>query len=239
MQLEPARLTTIVFDVDGTLYRQGPLRRAMLLRLLRHAAWKPRAGWTTLRALRAYRHAQELRRDVPVDGGLAKAQLRLACERTGLDEEVVTSIVARWMDREPLPLLRRLVEPALRRFLDTARERGVRLGVLSDYPAHAKLEAMDLRSMFDVVVSAQDSDVNRFKPSPDGLVAALRRLDAAPEQALYVGDRPEVDACVARAVGVPCVIVGRREPARASADWISTRNYTDLHSLLFSPDTTS
>jgi FMN phosphatase YigB (HAD superfamily) len=236
MRLDPAQLTTIVFDVDGTLYRQGPLRRAMLFRLLRAAVLRPFTGWATLRALRAYRHAQELLRDAPIQGDLAGAQLRLACERSGLAEAVMAPIVARWMDREPLPLLRRLVEPALPRFLGVARDRGLRLGVLSDYPADAKLEAMGLRAMFDVVVSAQDSDVNRFKPHPDGLVAALRRLGASPGQALYVGDRPEVDASVARAVGVPCVIVGGREPPDSSADWTSMRDYIGLHTLLFSSE---
>ncbi|MGH7294889.1 MAG: hypothetical protein ACRELB_08150, partial [Polyangiaceae bacterium] len=58
----PSKLTAIVFDVDGTLYAQGGLRRAMLLRLAAHALSSPFGGLAALRALRAYRHAQELLR---------------------------------------------------------------------------------------------------------------------------------------------------------------------------------
>jgi FMN phosphatase YigB (HAD superfamily) len=234
MRVDRARLTTIVFDVDGTLYRQSELRRAMMFRLLHSAVFNPRDGWATFRALQAYRDAQELLRDGPVEGELAAAQMRLACERSGLAASVVAPIVARWMEQEPLPLLARFVDPALRGFLEVARERGLRLGILSDYPAASKVRAMGLEPMFDVLVSAQDSDVNCLKPQPGGLAAALRRLGADPSQALYVGDRPEVDARVARAVGVPCVIIGSRGSEDASADWTRAHDYAQLQALLFS-----
>jgi FMN phosphatase YigB (HAD superfamily) len=234
MKLEPGRLTAIVFDVDGTLYRQPPLRRAMLVRLLGEVVSHPSRGIAALRVLQAYRRAQEHLREIEVQGGLAEAQLRLACERSGQTEEVAARIVARWMDEEPLPLLGRFVEPALRDLLSTARARGLRLGVLSDYPATAKLRAMGLAEFFDVVVSAHDPDVNRFKPHPSGLGEALRRLRATPGEALYVGDRYDVDGAVARALDVPCVIVGRREASSASDGWIPVRNHADLRAMLFS-----
>jgi FMN phosphatase YigB (HAD superfamily) len=233
VNVDPKRLTTIVFDVDGTLYRQGGLRRAMLLRLLRHAVSNPGAAIATFRVLRAYRRAQEHLRGVPVQGGLAAAQLRFACERSGQTEDVVAKIVAQWMDVEPLGLLRRFVEPALPGLLAAARRRGLRLGVLSDYPAAAKLEAMQLAEFFDVVVSAQDEAVNCFKPDPAGLAHVLRKLNAHPSQALYVGDRHEVDGAVARAAGVPCIIIGRRGRSTSSEAWLPVSDYGKLHSMLF------
>lgn len=231
--MDLARLTTIVFDVDGTLYRQGGLRRAMLLRLLFEAFSSPRSSIATFRALRAYRRAQEHLREAPVEGALAAAQLRIACRESGVAEEVVARTVARWMDAEPLPLLERFVDPALRTLLATARSRGLRLGVLSDYPAAAKLEAMKLTEFFDAVVSAHDAEVNRFKPHPSGLVEALRRLGALPAQALYVGDRSDVDAAVARAVGVACIIVGRPGHPEPSESWTPASDYAELHAMLF------
>ena len=221
VDVDPARLTTLVFDVDGTLYAQGGLRRTMLLRLLGHALSSPVRGLGTLRALRAYRHAQELLRGVASEEPLADAQLRLAAERSGQSRESVVASVERWMEREPLDLLERLVRPGLHALLATAKQRGLRIGVLSDYPALAKLEAMKLAHHFEVLVSAQDARVNRFKPDPAGVLEVLRRLDAAPAQALYVGDREEVDGAAARAAGVACFIVGR------------DRGYRELGELLF------
>jgi HAD superfamily hydrolase (TIGR01509 family) len=235
MKLDPSRLTTLVFDVDGTLYRQSGLRRAMLLKLLAHAASNPLTGIATFRALRAYRHAQELLRDGPIEGDLAAAQFRLACERSGQAQAIVESTVARWMDDEPLSLLERFVVPGLRPLLEAARGRGMRLGVLSDYPAAAKLRAMKLDEFFDVVVTAQDPSVNRFKPHPSGLLEALRRLGARPDEALYVGDRRDVDGPVAAAAGASCVIVGDPRGHSASATYTRASDYLELHSMLFSP----
>jgi putative hydrolase of the HAD superfamily len=236
LALETHRLKVIVFDVDGTLYRQAPLRRAMLLRLLRAALLNPPQGLAALRAIQAYRRAQELLRHSPVEGSLAAAQIRLACERSGMSEQTLSAIISRWMDREPLALLEPLVEPALHNFLRAVRGRGMRLGVLSDYPAAAKLEAMRIAEFFEVVVSAQDEAVNRFKPHPSGLLEALRRLGASPDEAIYVGDRRDVDGLVARAAGVRCIILDRRSDrkrfATKSEDLLTASGYGDLHAML-------
>jgi putative hydrolase of the HAD superfamily len=235
VKLDPSRLTAIVFDVDGTLYRQAALRRQMLLMLLREAIVHPGSGMSTFRSLKAYRRAQELLRETDVNEPLSAAHLRLACKHSGQTEEVVARAVARWMDREPLPLLERLVEPALRRLLEAARGRGLRLGVFSDYPATAKLEAMRLTEFFSAIVSAQDPSVNRFKPHPSGLAETLRRLDAPPQRALYVGDRHDVDAPAARAAGVSCIIIGRGSRPPRSGDWTAVSDYAELHTMLFPP----
>ncbi|CAM5649485.1 hypothetical protein GCM10010261_65850 [Streptomyces pilosus] len=49
--------------------------------------------------------------------------------------------------------------------------------------------------LLDVVITRQDT---RPKPAPDGLHAALSRLDVPPERAMFVGDSP-TDMTAARA----------------------------------------
>jgi FMN phosphatase YigB (HAD superfamily) len=234
MKLDPSRLRAVVFDVDGTLYPHAPLRRAMLLRLLACLVAGPRRGATTIRVLRAYRAAQERLRHLPVDGNVGAAQLRLAGRQAGLPEADVAAIVSAWMDEAPLAVLSRLVDPSLRALLDGLRARGMRLGVLSDYPAEAKLQALDVADRFHAVVCAQDAAVNRFKPHPGGLLETLKRLGVAPAEALYVGDRRDVDAPTAHAAGVACVIV-RRDAAAPGATWTAARDFRALHTALL-PD---
>src|SRR3954470_8906600 len=79
VRVDPTRLKAIVFDVDGTLYAQAGLRRAMFVQLLRAHLVRPWTGFSTFRVLAAYRRAQELLRESPIDGDLAVAQLQLAC----------------------------------------------------------------------------------------------------------------------------------------------------------------
>ena len=88
---------------------------------------------------------------------------------------------------------------------------------------------MGLADFFDVVVSAADPGVNRFKPCPDGIFYALRQLGVDPDAALYVGDRPEVDGEAARSAGVAGVIIGRGRSSGLS--FIET--YTALSKRVF------
>jgi HAD superfamily hydrolase (TIGR01509 family) len=233
MSIDPARLKAIVFDVDGTLYKQGPLRRAMALRLFFAHAMRPAHGWRTLRALSAYRKAQEHLRDGSVSADLAEAQIRVACEQTSIDRGFLSDCVARWMEQEPLSLLSGFVWPGLTDFLQACKARGLRLGVLSDYPAEAKLEALGLRDVFDVVLCAQAPDIGVFKPHPRGLLVALERLGAAPGEMLYVGDRVDSDAAAAAAAGVSCAILTSSSGDAASQTWTQVTRYADLRTLLF------
>jgi len=230
--VNPARLKAIVFDVDGTLYRQEPVRRAMLARLVRAHLDRPLAGLRTLRWLHAYRKAQERLRGEPgepTDGGdLADRQVRLACEWTGAEPEALRSCVRRWMEQEPLTLLRPSLRDGLPALIAAATRRALRLGVCSDYPAAEKLAAMGIAGLFEVVVSAQDADVQRFKPHPRILEIALRRLGVPREEALYVGDRPEVDAEAARRAGVACAIIGPRRRATLAVDCLSFTSFGRL-----------
>lgn len=226
----PARVKAVVFDVDGTLYLQGPVRRAMLLRLLRAAAVNPVAGWRTLRTLSAYRRAQEhLRTDF--SGDVAAAQIALVCERTGGDPAAVVACIERWMEQEPLTLLRQFRAAGVVECLQACQAHGLRLAVLSDYPADAKLRALGLADLFDVVLCAQSPEIGAFKPHPRGLQVAVQRLGVDRDECLYVGDRADVDAAAAAAAGIPAVIV-TRATASAPGGHMIVSGYPQLQALL-------
>ena len=223
-------LAAVIFDVDGTLYNQTPLRRTMAIRLLRSLARQPATGARTLRVLRAYRQAQEALRHSSVDD-VAAAQIRIAAERTGAHEELVASCVRRWMEEEPLFVLSRCVYPGARELLQTCRTRGLRLAALSDYPADEKLRAMDMTGLFDVVLSAQAPEVDAFKPNPRGLLVALERLGVNAAACLYVGDRADVDGAAAAAAGVRCAILTSRRSSESRA-FVTVTNYSELADLV-------
>jgi HAD superfamily hydrolase (TIGR01509 family) len=220
-------LKAIVFDIDGTLYRTRPLRARMMIRLARFFASDPKAATETMKILRAYRRAQEELRRSPE--AIPQEQLDLACTRVSVSRERVVECVTRWMHREPLPLLRRCITPGIVELLTACRAAGVRVAALSDYPDAGKLDALGISAFFDHVVCAQDEDVRAFKPHPRGLSCVLQRLGVSPAEALYVGDRVDVDAAVAAACGVPCVILGARDAGR---DYRCAATVSDLRAQI-------
>ena len=219
-------LRAIVFDLDGTLYRAAPLRRRMALRLIRAYAFRPLEGWRVARVLRSYRRAQEsLRATTNWPEDLERAQREGAARESGSGADEVEALVERWMRREPNSLLRDCMDRGERAFLESVARRGIRFGLLSDYPAESKLEAMGIRDRFDQIVTAQDREVQRFKPDPRGLEIALARLGVAKEEALYVGDRADVDGLAAERAGVACVLIGERPRVTR---WPAIRRFDEL-----------
>jgi FMN phosphatase YigB (HAD superfamily) len=218
----------VIFDVDGTLYRQGPVRRGMARRLLRAHLLHPITGLRTVRVLAAYRRAQEELRSSPDRHDLAEAQLRLAGERTGVDRDTVARWVERWMETGPLDLIALSRQPDLQASLLTLRDWGIRLAVLSDYPAEDKLEALGIAELFDVVLCSQQSEIGTFKPHPRGLEVALERLEATGAEVVYVGDRADVDAVAAAAAHVPCFILAGSGHAAEGDGFVPVSSFQDI-----------
>lgn len=79
---------------------------------------------------------------------------------------------------------------------------GARLGIISTkfrFRIRELLEAKGLDDVFDLIVGGED--VVAAKPSPEGVLMALERLQVRREEVLYVGDSV-VDAETALAAGV-------------------------------------
>lgn len=224
----------VVLDVDGTLYRQRPLRRKMALALVGAHLFRPNLGWQTVKALRAYRHAHEelrARGDTVDDPG--REQVALAAESSGIPRERIALVVAHWMEQAPLAHLPPLRFPGLVDFLRHVRGRGVRIGVFSDYPPEAKLRALGVNGLVDAALWASHPEVRALKPQPAGILAVLERLEVPPTQALYVGDRPDVDVPAARAAGCLAAIVGPKALVRSADGWLPVGTFARLQELLF------
>src|SRR5437868_5606615 len=94
------RIRAVLFDVDGTLYRQRPLRLLMAAELGALALRRPFRAPSVWRAISAYRQAQEALRGH--DGADATRQLNLAATRAGMTTSELSRIVDEWMIERPL-----------------------------------------------------------------------------------------------------------------------------------------
>ena len=196
----------MLFDLDGTLYRQAPMRAFMALELMTLAIRRPFGAPRQLRALKEYRRAQETLR---TGQATAAGQLEMAVERSGVPAEELSALVNEWMLERPLKYLPMCRATGLDGLMNLLERRALPLGLFSDYPAAGKLRALGLASRFQIALCSTDPDIGAFKPNPRGFEVACARLGLPPSEVLMVGDRAEVDGEGARAAGMPCVIVGR------------------------------
>ena len=224
-------IRAVLFDLDGTLYHQGPLRALMALELLTMPLVAPTRAPRNWRALRAFRRAQEALRagSGPVGGD---SQLRAAAAWLGCEPEALAPIVDEWMRRRPLKYLRVCRPVGLLDLLDLFSGRGIRCGVLSDYPADDKLRALGLDGRFDPVLCSTDQSIQALKPNPRGFLRASELWQIDPREVLVVGDRVDVDAEGAAAAGMPCVIIGRTASGSDRTPYVPLASLKGLHRVL-------
>lgn len=193
-------------DLDGTLYRQTPIRAAM-------AAELAIAGWGSLGVLRKLRHELEcLRADADCPpGDPFLEQVRRVATRSALPPERVEAVARDWMVRKPGKWLRWFRRRDLLERISRFRAAGGRTAVVSDYPARDKLRAMGIDQLFDVVVASGEADgPPRLKPSPEGYLLAADRLGIDPADCLVIGDRADADGLAAERAGMRFHLVGGR-----------------------------
>ena len=97
--------------------------------------------------------------------------------------------------------------------LRALREAGLIVGAVSNWESRLPdlLASHGIRDCFDFVISSEA--VGYVKPGPRLFELALERAGVTPDQALYVGDDPELDVSVPEALGIRSVYVRRRPGA--------------------------
>ncbi len=93
--------------------------------------------------------------------------------------------------------------------LDSLRDRGLATGLVSNafdpgWLLHGDLERMGLAERLDAAVFS--SEIGKRKPHPAIFEAVLSRLEVAPEEALFVGDRRYEDVRGAKELGMTTVL---------------------------------
>ena len=187
-----------IVDLDGTLYRPLGLKLLMAAELLTEPG--------AVRVIRAFRREHERLREEGFTcetGSPFDEQIERTARATALGTEQVRTIALRWMVDRPSRRLRAFRREGLVEEIANHRNAGGRTALVSDYPAEAKLRALDAHSLFDVVVAnGEPGGPCALKPSPAGFLAAATQLGVSPERCLVLGDRDDADGEAARRAGM-------------------------------------
>lgn len=185
--MRPMRFPTVLFDLDGTLVNSIEL----IVRSADHA-FRSRPGPRPSRA--------EIMAAI---GRPLVAQFSEYASGEELDAYVAAyrEYQLRHHDDLTTPY------PGISDVLESLRERGCRLGVVTskvERLANRALQHVGIDRHFELVVGIEST--GRHKPSPDPLLHALRELGSRARDAVYVGDSP-FDIQAAQAAGVASAAV--------------------------------
>lgn len=187
-----------LIDLDGTLYRARAVRCAMAAELLL-------GNWRSLALLRTFRCEHErLRHEQhePVASPYA-LQLERAAAKAKVSVADLEALVQKWMIDRPGKWLSLFRRSSLLRQIEQYRAQGGQTALVSDYPASRKLQALNARDLFHVVVAnGEPQGPQRLKPWPDGYQLAAERLGVPANACLVIGDRDDADGEAANRAGM-------------------------------------
>jgi HAD superfamily hydrolase (TIGR01549 family) len=211
----------VAFDVDGTLYRQGPLRLRMGRDMVLHAVAK--CDLNAIRVVSAYRRIRErLAAEEVVD--FERVLIADTAEATSMSPERVHAIVSEWIETRPLRYLKSCLFSGVPQLFAGLERAGKKIGIFSDYSATEKLAAMGLAAHH--VVAA--SDVGLLKPHATGLQSLMAAASASARETLFIGDRADRDGVAGQRAGVRILI-------RSSKPIEAFQTFKTFHDPLFDP----
>lgn len=208
-QIDWSLVRLVVFDLDGTLYDQGCIRRRMLWELGLHCLSHPRDA-ARVRVIAEFRGARECLAEEGAEN-IGRLQYERPATRLGIRPEDVAEVVGEWIEERPLKHLLRCRFAAVDEVFDHLRASGRQIGVLSDYPVRDKLRALHLTA--DLIAATPHPEIDRFKPHPAGLESLMSRAGVTPARCLMIGDREDRDGACARNAGVRYLIKTRSPQA--------------------------
>jgi len=167
------RIKAIIFDASGTILDDI------------QAVWKANSDAYHAFGLDGFETLEEFR-----------ARFKLPISEfhieNGIPPDLVKEVDLKF--REVYPRYASLVSifPEVKDVLEQLKAREILLGVASNIPSvflREHLREFNIEDYFNAVIGQEDSEEQ--KPSPKPILATLERLDARPQEAMYVGDMEE------------------------------------------------
>lgn len=180
-----AGVTTVIFDVDGTLLNSLD-------------------GYTVAANRAAVAHGYEVTLETvrrALNSGQPFWELVLPSDKAA-DTAFIAQLRRETMAHWPAAMAEHVsVLPGAESTFRTLNQRGIRLAIFtgSDGESLSLLEEADLLQYFDPVVTGRE--VTNRKPEPDGILRCLEHMSIDPTAAIYVGDSV-ADVAASCAAGV-------------------------------------
>ena len=193
---KPGAIKVVSWDVDGTLYSLGRMKRRLIgLLVWEVVRGRGLAALAELAALQRYRARIDAARAAGGDlGGVLQ----------GTDRQALVNLERRWYShaiRQTGP------RTGLTKLLEFFAASEIPQVAFSDYQAEYKLESLGLEERFASIYAGEH--LGFVKPSPKGFERIAIDFKVPTASLLHIGDRAETDGAGARAAGCQYLILGQ------------------------------
>jgi phosphoglycolate phosphatase/putative hydrolase of the HAD superfamily len=192
-----------IFDLDGTLYDQKPLRlkitSTLIFRLITF-----RISLTELKIISEFRKQRELHKGFH-SPTLINDQFKWCANNLKVPSERVRKVIEYYMFSFPLKFLKRFMYPGATELLKLLGKGNYKIAVYSDFPVEDKIKAMGITA--DYTLYSAHEPVCCMKPTSAGLLHICSQLSILPQDTIFIGDREDTDGESARMAGIKFLLV--------------------------------
>ena len=214
----PLHITTLLFDLDGTLTHQHPSSLDVMFTLLdeRNIPLMATAHRSTMQFLYKYwANSPEVIQDMEKYGKFTDEFLiqylkrkLLAAGLTQLQAAELAPIIKPELDEKHQPI--RLVPDDVRPTLKGLHAKGYKMGLVSNRsdPIEEEIKELGFIPFFDFHFTA--GDIDSWKPDAGIFEYALYLAESTPDVTAYIGDNYFTDVIGARSMGIYPILMDQR-----------------------------
>ena len=194
------RISAIAFDLDGTLYPNYSLYIRLIPFLLKEQKYLRAFGKARDR-LRQRAADRKSNAEDPGEGEFYQRQAQIMGTILKKDPAVLIEKTERIIYRGWEPLFRKVkLFPHVKETLLALREKGIKLGLLSDFPPEVKIDHLGLSGLWDTMLCSEK--IGQLKPHPKAFLELARTMGFPPQNILYVGNSFSYDVEGAQNAGM-------------------------------------
>lgn len=193
-----------IFDMDGTLYYQLPLRLWMLQQIIIYYLFRP-FRWKEVLILLRFRQLRE-KEELTGKKGFQEKIFTCLSEQYGISVIDIRHIIEFWIYKKPLTGIRIFRDKYLIEIIEKLHISGKKIYIYSDYPVQEKKEILCV--IADGCYYPDGVHIYCLKPDAGGLEYILSENNLKREDVLFLGDRYEKDGLCAKNAGVDFLFVG-------------------------------
>ena len=184
-------IKSVAFDIDGTLYRAWKLNTRMSLYFLPHCFFFLKYGLVR----------KELRKDSSKLPNFMDAQASLMAKKMKCSTEKAKEKLDRIVYKG-LSKFFKNINPCKDSigFIKELKEKGYKIGILSDFPPEQKGNIWGIKDICDVVLGTEETGA--LKPSTVPFEELSKQLGEKPENILFVGNSHKYDVKGSKASGM-------------------------------------
>lgn len=231
--LEDDDIKALCLDIDGTLYSKNQMN----IRLIKTAFPNLKLGLSFNKIRKQYRASQEI--DTPVSNdrkGFLDKQARLYLKKSNPSkkdiEKAINQINKQFYLAWESSFLSIKSFENMRETLKKAKDMGLKIALLSDFPIGNKVKVLNIEDIVDFSISSEETGY--LKPSKKTFLKLTKSINIDPKNCIYFGDSYNKDIVGAKSVNMKTVYISKKQNTKKykKADYIC-KDWYEIEDLLF------